>query len=166
MELWKDIPGFNGLYQASTFGQIRSNKKTLKPRKHNKGYLRVSIFQKDYYIHRLIGITFLHQKEGKTEINHLDGNKQNNSVSNLEWCNRLENTKHSEKLETTKIGHKAQALKISGENSCRSKFNDATILELRYKYKNGSRPCSLAKEYSISISTLEKILYRKTWKHL
>jgi len=113
-EEWKDIKGFEGLYQVSNLGQIKSlyftsNKtkkkyrrdKILKQQKDKQGYMtiRLSYFGKDktYKTHRLVAKTFIPNIENKLEINHIDGNKANNIVSNLEWTTRSENQKHAYK---------------------------------------------------------------------
>lgn len=104
-EIWKDIPGYEGLYQASNLGRIRSlhfrggkNQKILTP--YNVlGYLRIRIFkdkkQKSIGVHRLIALTFILNPENKPEVNHIDGNKTNNIVENLEWVTASENVTHA-----------------------------------------------------------------------
>lgn len=112
IEEWKDIPNFEGLYQASTHGRIRSinhirknNKgkyeqkgKILKLNKNPNGYLRVRLSKngiaKTYRINRLIALTFIPNPENKPTVNHINGNKLNNCVKNLEWATNKEQTKH------------------------------------------------------------------------
>lgn len=110
IEIWKDIPNYEGLYQASNLGKIRSldhkimqkgvngklivhkyKGKILKGWIQNTGYLTVSLNNKKYSAHRLIAITFLEQEKGKNIVNHIDGNKLNNRVDNLEWCDHKHN---------------------------------------------------------------------------
>lgn len=94
--IWKDIPGYEGIYQVNQFGQVRSlnynhtgQKKRLKPRK-TRGYLRVALCKngkvKNYRIHRLVAEAFLPNPNNLPCINHIDENKENNCLSNLEWC--------------------------------------------------------------------------------
>ncbi len=113
-EVWKDIPGSEEIYQASTLGRIRSvnriiyttdNKvrkqpgKILKPGKHYKGYYNVVLYKnkksKTIFVHRLIATTFLENTYNKVWINHIDGIKTNNKVSNLEFSTISENIKHA-----------------------------------------------------------------------
>lgn len=117
VEIWKDIPGYECLYQASTDGQIRSvdrivhqdgrgsfdghrKGRVLKQRMQNGGYLIVVLskvgHKKVCTVHRLVAKTFIPQIDTtKDDINHKDGNKANNCVDNLEWCNRSENHIHA-----------------------------------------------------------------------
>lgn len=102
-EIWKDIPGYEGLYQASNLGRIRSlirNKILIGGIKN--GYREVILCKngkrKYMLVHRLIAQTFLENKKNKPQINHIDGNKHNNNVNNLEWCTRSENMKHAYKI--------------------------------------------------------------------
>ena len=102
-EIWKDIPGYEGLYQISNKGKIKGlyrYNKILKTHcnKHN-GYVYALLCnnkkEKCYRVHRLVAQTFLENKENKPYVNHKDGNKQNNCVENLEWCTAKENTEHA-----------------------------------------------------------------------
>ena len=114
-ETWKDIPGYEGIYQASTLGNIRtvegkttSNKRyttrhwksrVLKGKGNNpKTGKRVSLWKdgkpKEWLIARLVAITFLgNPPEGYT-VNHKDGNRMNNAIENLEWLSLSDNIKH------------------------------------------------------------------------
>ncbi len=103
MEIWKDIPGYEGLYQASTMGRVKSfykRGKILKPQLNGVGYYQVSLHKDKKYsilaIHQLVGITFLGHKikRYKLVINHKDFNKLNNNVENLEIVTSRENTNH------------------------------------------------------------------------
>ena len=96
-EIWKDIPGYEGLYQVSNFGKIRSRLKERKLQTNNYGYLTV-VLSKDGIqvrksVHRIVAEVFLSNPHGFSQINHIDENKQNNIVSNLEWCDASHNAK-------------------------------------------------------------------------
>lgn len=116
-EIWKDIEGYEKLYQISNFGRIRSkdrvtrngrcNKcirkgKVLKPTLNQYGYLKIALWKENttkfFGIHRLVAMTFLENNENKNEINHKDGNKTNNCIDNLEWVDRSENMKHAVRM--------------------------------------------------------------------
>lgn len=103
-EIWKDIKGYEGLYQVSNLGRIKSLKqkeeKILNIFKDNIGYLSVNLQTKEKVkkrerVHRLVAKTFILNPENKPQVNHKDGNKLNNNVNNLEWCTCKENVNHS-----------------------------------------------------------------------
>jgi hypothetical protein len=114
MEIWKDIKGFEGFYQVSNLGNVRSldrviieknSVRTVKrkgvllklgydEKGYNRIYLTKNCKKKTLKVHRLVAQHFLEKKENKKEVNHKDGDKNNNKVSNLEWCNRRENMIH------------------------------------------------------------------------
>ena len=98
MEVWRDIPGYERHYQASTSGKIRSVKREphiLKTVYQPNGYERVSLWlggeQKNKMVHRLVAAAFIANPENCTDINHMDEDKANNDVSNLEWCDHRYN---------------------------------------------------------------------------
>lgn len=112
-EIWKDIPGYEGLYQVSNHGRIKSLKKFVKhPTGSVKilkskilrlskihGYEKVELWKngknKIFRVHRLVALVFIKNPNNLKEVNHKDGNKTNNHVSNLEWVNARENQTHS-----------------------------------------------------------------------
>ena len=98
MEVWRDIPGYERHYQASTSGKIRSVKREphiLKTVYQPNGYERVSLWlggeKKNKMVHRLVAAAFIANPENCTDINHMDEDKANNDVSNLEWCDHRYN---------------------------------------------------------------------------
>lgn len=112
MEIWKDIEGYEGEYQVSNLGNVRSlphyynwrgvkkfnSGKTLRPYKTGKyPYLTVQIRGKGYLVHRLVAEAFIKNPYDYKEINHKDENRLNNVVENLEWCTRKYNIEYSVK---------------------------------------------------------------------
>lgn len=98
-EVWKDIEGYEGLYQVSNLGRIRSlgygNTKIMKPVPTSQRYRQVGLYKdgkrKFYLVHRLVAMAFLDNPKKLSTVNHIDGNRSNNVVSNLEWCTIAEN---------------------------------------------------------------------------
>ena len=103
-EVWKDIDGYEGLYQVSNLGRVKSlkNKKILKYSKNYKGYCQINLYKngkrKKYCIHRLVALGYVNNILNKEQVNHIDGNKENNCVYNLEWVTCSENNKHAYKI--------------------------------------------------------------------
>jgi hypothetical protein len=100
-EIWKDVVGYEGKYQISNLGRIKSLKGTQKIKKstiNNRGY-RLTLLgykpRKSFYIHRLVAQAFIPNPNNYPQVNHIDGNKLNNCVDNLEWCSQLDNIRHA-----------------------------------------------------------------------
>ena len=102
MELWKDIEGFEGLYQVSSWGRVRSIRGILKPYQNSKGYLKISLFKNGKghkkRINRLVAMAFIPNPNGYPQVDHVDGNKQNNSITNLRWVDNSTNAEHARLL--------------------------------------------------------------------
>lgn len=102
-EIWKDIKGYEGLYQVSNFGRVRSIKfgkeRILKHSKTQNGYLQVILYDNGrprcFFVHRLVAEAFIPNPNNLTEVNHKDECKTNNRVNNLEWCDRQYNAEYS-----------------------------------------------------------------------
>jgi hypothetical protein len=116
IETWKEVIGYEGHYEVSNYGKIRSVKKgclrTLRLKINNKGYYCVSLCKngivKDFKVHRIVGIAFVEGKsKDRKEIDHIDGNPKNNHASNLRWVTHAENLSNpltKAKLRPYKIG--------------------------------------------------------------
>ena len=113
METWKNIKGYEGLYQVSNMGRVKSlerkvrhwrggeltiKERILKPGMDRGGYLLVTLCaggkQKTLKVHRLVCQAFHKNHENKPCVNHIDEDKTNNAASNLEWCTYEENNNH------------------------------------------------------------------------
>ena len=99
---WTPVVGYEDLYLVSTNGKVYSirSHKILAPRKHNAGYLRVTLSRngkrKDAYIHRLMCEAFFGTpNDGRNYVNHLDENPAHNQITNLEWTTNSDNIKYS-----------------------------------------------------------------------
>lgn len=139
-EIWKDISGYEGRYQASTHGRIRSvsrkvtqkghkcyftrilKGKILNPRLQNSNYYVVWLSKNGevsaQLVHRLVAQTFIPNIDNKPCINHKNGNKTDNRIKNLEWCSYSENIKHSHKIDGRKeISKPVKCIEINKEFS-------------------------------------------------
>ena len=116
-EEWKDIQGYEGLYQVSNKGQVKSTRNNiiLKPMISDKGYYHVDLYNKDNRksckVHRLVAQAFIPNPNNYPVINHKDENTINNQVSNLEWCTAQYNHDYGTRNERA-IKHMAEAISI------------------------------------------------------
>lgn len=169
-EVWKDIPGYEGLYQASNLGRIKSlskklwnghgyfysKEKILKPglssnKEENKRRLMVVLckdVKKTWSVHKLIAITFLGEKPEELIICHNDGNHLNNRVDNLRYDSYKENTRDILKHDRT---------------IAKSKLNIENIINIRKEYSNGVKVKNITKKYNISENTVYNIISKRTY---
>jgi hypothetical protein len=155
MEIWKDIIDYEGLYQISSFGRIKSLEKKVNNSETThrvvkerimrlgitpKGYIQTSLAKKQvntkFYSHRLVALHFIPNPHNKLEVNHIDGNKSNNEVSNLEWSTRSENNKHAFNtgLRENAKGSLSKISKLSQKDREDIKASSLSRKELRIKY--------------------------------
>lgn len=120
-EVWKPVVGYEGLYEVSNLGRVRSvdhtinvcrnginylcpvKGKILSPQRRQHGYLGVPLYGKGghptrgcktFALHRLVAEAFLENPNGYAEVNHIDEDKTNNRLDNLEWCDRVYNSNY------------------------------------------------------------------------
>lgn len=181
-EIWKDIEGYEGLYQVSNFGRVKSlniikfnqfssykHKGRVLKLQLNKqtGYMYVNLSKLKSYkttsIHRLVAKAFIPNPENKSQVNHKDGNKFNNYVENLEWCTQIENSFHAYQNGLNKLS----PLHFKGEEHQRCKLSNKDILNIRSRINYGyGFYAELAREYGVTKENIESIYNRRTWKHI
>ena len=101
-ETWKDVMGYEGLYQVSDLGRVRSLKygkvRILKPRNNGRSYLKVALYRneqmRNVFVHRLVAETFIPNPSNFPIVNHKDENPANNAADNLEWCTQKYNVNY------------------------------------------------------------------------
>lgn len=162
-EMWKDILGYDGVYQVSNFGRVRNvvRGNHILCQSVSSGYPHVSLnrdgVQKSFLVHRLVATLFVPNYDNKPEVNHIDGNKLNNNSTNLEWVTPKENQIHS-----IKIG-----LKHVGENAPNSKLSQKEVESIRSEYIPNTRGhgCrTLAKKYGVNSGTIWNIVNGRYWR--
>ena len=172
-EIWKDIEGYEGLYQVSNLGRVKSfvgrcGKKRellLNGTVNVYGYRSVALYKngvaKIKPVHRLVANAFILNPNNKPTVNHIDGDKLNNFVTNLEWATPKEQTEHALKNNLIHIQY--------GEKASNAKIKDSDIMQIREEYKPYSREHStyaLAKKYGVGADAIHRIVKRKTFKHI
>ena len=180
MEIWKDIPGMEGIYQVSNLGRIKALKREIlkndgrilpikehfvKGSKDTKGYLQLdaNICGKRIlkFIHRLVAEAFLDNPKHLEQVNHKDGNKLNNCVGNLEWVTCEENIHHAWENGLNKA--------LQGEKHGNHKLTAEQVIYIKTHYKKldkkfGAR--ALAKKFNVTPSPILLIVKGKAWKHI
>jgi hypothetical protein len=149
LETWKDIAGYEGMYQVSNTGKIKSLKRyrtnysklQLVPekikslRKDPQGYLQVDLYKNNKQdcrrIHRVVAEAFIPNPENKPTVNHIDGDRNNNDVTNLEWADHREQNIHFYENNLKSAGSIKKAIKAMNKaNSKKTKcLNDGKIYE-------------------------------------
>lgn len=173
-EEWKNIKGYEGKYQISNIGNVKSllwwsglfkkffnKERFLIKTEDNHGYYYVTLCKdnkkKKFLVHRLVAEAFIPNPENKPQVNHIDGNKKNNQINNLEWCTNQENISHA-----LKTGLKNDY----GCNSYLSKFSENDIDYIRNHYipKDKEFGCrALARKFNVSKSTISYIINYRTY---
>lgn len=166
-EIWKDIDGYQGLYQISNLGNVKSLKRKgsrieriLKPYRSKHGYLnvilRINNINKNYQVHRLVMESFVDNPEKKLTVNHLDGIKSNNNLSNLEWNTYSENLKHA-----FNIGLNSNV----GIKNPRSKLNEKQVRIIR-SIGNKMKQIDISDFFGVGRVAICNILNNKRWRHI
>lgn len=172
MEIWKDIPGFEGLYQASTLGRIRSVDRTescvLRGKEITRGragrVLRQAVSNGYPFVnlckdgvshvtktHKLVAITFIGPQEDGMTVNHKDLNKKNNRVENLEYVTQAENIRHA--LE-------------NGAFDSHCLLSPEDVLEAKNLYSDGMSSAELAERFGVSIQVIQGALSGRNYGHI
>ena len=175
-ETWKSIEGYEGLYEVSNLGNIKSlerkcdsrywrpvRERILKPAQSKGGYYGVILsnnkIKKRHLVARLVLTAFVSNPENKPQVNHISGVKSDNTVLNLEWNTRSENQKHA-----NRIGLKHG---LVGDKCNLTRLTERQVLDIREIYKTGLfSQRAIALEYGVDQSLISCIITRKIWCHL
>lgn len=169
-EVWKDIPEYEGLYQVSNLGRVKSLKRKifLKPRLTQRGYVTVVLYRNSvpnsFQIHRLIAFVFIPNPDNKPQVNHKNGVKTDNRVENLEWVTNYENCIHAHKN-----GFVAKPNPRRGEDTYNHKLTEKDIDYIRKHYIRKHKifgSTGLAEQFNVSSSLILSIVKKLKWKHI
>lgn len=175
IEIYKDIIGYEGLYQISNFGMVKSLQKKINKKNGatvifpevilkqsiRSGYKCVCLYKikskQSFSVHRLIAIHFIENPLNKPQINHKNGIKTDNIIDNLEWVTAKENSIHSY-LNNLSKGN-------IGEKNGQSKLTDEKVLLIRNSRYKISRK-DLSKITGVSIKHIDRIRSKERWAHI
>jgi len=166
MKVWKDIIGYEGIYQVNKKGEVKSLKrktqgtftsidKLIKKSINLKGYYTYHLSKegkiKNILLHRLIAIYFIDNPNNEKCVNHKDGNPLNNDISNLEWCSYSYNSFHG--------------YEKNGRLNPNRKLKESQVIEIKEKLKNAYWGIvkDLSIEYNVSISIISLIKKNKSY---
>lgn len=169
-ERWLPVPGWEGLYEVSSYGKVRSlhgrsqKKPLLRPSKGPRGYKAVTLYRPKEKtgtrtpIHRLVMLAFVGPDPERPYVNHKDRNQGNNWLGNLEWCTHTENMRHAHAT-----GYGGGPI---GEAHPFAKLNPEKVRVIRRCREYGLSVDHIAQVFGISHSSAYGVATRVTWKHV
>lgn len=178
-ENWKDVPGFEGRYQVSDLGRVRSvdrarelrtrwggtfsrvfRGQVLAPALDKDGYLRVGLYDSPRKVfvpvHRLVALAFVPNLLGLPEVDHEDSDRANPAASNLQWVTKLQNTALST----------ARGKMLKGERHPHARLTEATVREARRLAAEGAPFTDLARKFRVSDVAVRSAVLKATWRHV
>lgn len=176
-ETWKPVLGYEGHYEVSDLGRVRSTDtrinlasgrtrvrkgRVLAEQWTNRRYASISLARdgetNGARVHRLAAVAFVENPNSADEVNHIDGDRRNNAASNLEWVTRAQNNDHA-----ISSGLK---IAVKGVAHGMARLSEETVLAIRAKHSQGTSMYRLAKNYGVSIQTISAIVNRRSWSHI
>lgn len=138
-EIWKDVRGYEGKYQVSNLGRVRSTA-ILNEFTHNRGYKYVNLFKnkqtKHKYVHRLVAEAFIPNPDNLKTVNHINEQKNDNNTSNLEWMSYYSNNHHGTAIQRRSITRGKKVLQFSLSGEFIKEWNSAREIERELGYSN------------------------------
>lgn len=167
LELWRDVVGYDGIYQVSNLGRVKRAKagrntkigRMLKPRTDKAGYTLACFYRngrsKWFLIHRLVAFAFLGDPPTpEHQVNHKNSIRDDNRVVNLEWVTRSENIRH---------GFKSGFACNVGERNTFAKLTWKEVREIRRLFQSGTSRVDLAKQFKVCKSNINQIIRGVAW---
>ncbi len=158
---WKPVNGYDGLYEVSNHGAIRTvDGRILVQWLNDQGYALVRLSQPRTVarVHRLVAKAFIANPDSKPSVNHIDCDRSNNVWTNLEWCTQAENLRHSDNL------GRMQRDYWVGRRSPAAMLSDEQVRSIRNLYSTGKYSWeSLAREFEMSKRAIGRILNLETY---
>ena len=145
-EIWKDIEGYEGLYQISDKGRVKSlrfgKEKILKSVIDKKNYLQVVLYKnkikKHFQVHRLVALAFISNPQNYPQVNHKDENPSNNNLENLEWCTSKYNINYGTRIQRFIEKKSKTVLQFTKSGEFIKKWKSAKDAERNLGYSTGN----------------------------
>jgi hypothetical protein len=176
-EIWRSVVGFDGFYEGtyeiSSLGRVRSIDRVLASGNFAKGRIRTQLLDIGGYpvvglykdgkgnqrkVHRLVALAFIPNPDNKPVVNHRDGNKQNNSVENLEWVTNRENTNHAYQNGLIKAA--------KGEKNSQAKLTVELVSKAKELYALGWTYKAIGELIGVGGNQVSRIIKGTRWGHL
>jgi hypothetical protein len=173
-EIWKDIEGYEGLYQVSNLGRVKSCKRKIKTkygviRAYKERILKTNFDAESYgrvclhklncgkltLVHRLVAEAFILNTTSEENVLHKNGNPKDNRVENLYWGSQKDNAEDRER-------HRKAKNKL--HHNC--KFPEFIIKTIKFLYRNGIKKPQLSRWFGIKYTTICSICSDRSWKHI
>lgn len=164
MEIWKDVEGYEGIYQVSNLGRILRVDfgRFLKGTTAWNGYIHIGLSNngkvKHIGLHQVVAAAFIGSCPEGMEVNHIDTNKANNQASNLEYLTHSDNQKHAYKMGRTRTP--------KGETHPTTYFKNEDIQTIKQLRADGLSEYKIAALYNAPRTTIQSILNGKSWSHI
>jgi hypothetical protein len=178
-EEWKDIEGYEGFYEISSIGNVRSLDRWVEHRLHGQIFihgrqLKLATNDKDYvivvlsrdchkktfYVHRLVALHYIPNPDNLPEVNHKKGDKKLNGKDDLEWTTASGNSQHAYDTGLSKIQNK------EGENNSRAILKESDIITIRNMAANGATHRAIMDLFNLKRDHVWGIINRRVWKHI